>query len=701
MKLRSILLLLCMLALLSVSTGGYLYYSALKQAALKETERQAVTRAEMIRKTLSSFLSENVRPVKLLAGMREIRQVLVQHSDDSLAEADRILDEFRQTLNADVCYVTDDKGTTIASSNRNEADSFVGENFAFRPYFQRAISGVSSTYLALGTTSGKRGAYYSHPVYEYGKNIAAGVAVMKVSAELIEKELTLGPDERVIVADRHGIIFISSRKDWLYQSLRKLSDKETDEISASMQFGKGPWKHAGLEIHKTHALDASKNRYMIYQLEMAHYPGWKMIYLLNFNTVFKRISSPVIKGILLLCLLVSLAVFILYRKAYGEILRRKEAERSLHTAKEELSRYSKELELLVKKRTEEIASILKYTPDAVYIRDTEGRYLMVNPKYEELFGIKNEDIRGKTLHEVLPGELATEYEESDKTVLSEKIPVQVENSIPHKDGIHTYLSVKFPIYDEFGQMSSIGGISTDITELKKTQHQLRRISEHIITAQEKERAAIARELHDELGQMLTALRMDAVWIKKRLKETDAEASERAQTLCSLIDSTIEDVRGIARCLRPGVLDNLGLADALEWNTADFEKRTGITCVFKYDAVSDIDNRIATAAYRIAQESLTNVARHAKAGRAEVSLKADNHVLILSIADDGCGFNLLQLNETQGLGLTGMRERAAIIGGMLDIQSLPGKGTRITFSVKTDRLTDLMIKYENNQSTVGR
>lgn len=681
MKLRLILLILCMLALLSVCTGGYLYYSALKQAALKEAERQAVTRAEMIRKTLSSFLAENIKPVKLLAGMREIRELFRVHSDDSLAQADSVLDEFRQTLNADVCYVTDDKGTTVASSNRNDADSFVGENFAFRPYFQQAVSGLPATYLALGTTSGKRGAYYSHPVYESGRNTPAGVAVIKTSVELIEKELTLNHDETVIVADRHGIIFISSRKDWLYHTLRKLSDKDIDEISASMQFGKGPWQHAGLEIKETYSVDASKNRYMTYSLGMNNWPGWQMIYLLNFHTVFKRVSSPVIKGILLLCILTTLAVFILYRKAYSEILRRKQAEHSLNTAKEELSRYSKELELLVKKRTEEIASILKYTPDAVYIRDKEARYLMVNPKYEELFGIKNEDIRGKTLCEVLPGELAAEYEESDKIVLSEKRPVQVENSVPHKDGMHTYLSVKFPIYDEFGQISSIGGISTDITELKKTQNQLRRISEHVINAQEKERAAIARELHDELGQMLTALRMDAVWIKKRLKETDPKAADRALTMCSMIDSTIEDVRGIARCLRPGVLDNLGLADALEWYTADFEKRTGITCVFKHSDVSDIDNRIATTAYRITQESLTNVARHAKAGRAEVSLKSDSNVLMLTIADNGCGFDLLQLNETQGLGLTGMHERAAIIGGMLDIQSLPGKGTRITFSFK--------------------
>jgi PAS domain S-box-containing protein len=496
-----------------------------------------------------------------------------------------------------------------------------------------------------------------------------------------------------LVADTHGIIFISSRKDLLYHTLTKLSDQETDEISKSMQFGKGPWKHAGLEIKEKYAEDEFKNIYMIYLLEMDNYPGWKMIYLVNFNTVFQRVSSPVIKGILLLCLLVGFAVFMLYIKAGSEIKRRKQAEHSLSMAKEELTRYSKELEVLVKKRTEEITSILKYTPDVVYIRDKEARYLMVNPRYEELFGIKNEDIRGKTIYEVLPEEFADEFQESDKIVFSEKRPVQVENRIPHKDGIHIYLSVKFPIYDEWGNVSSIGGISTDITEIKKIQNQLRQISENIINAQEKERTSIARELHDELGQMLTALRMDAVWIKNRIKETDPEAAERAFTMCGLIDRTIEDVRGIARCLRPGVLDNLGLADALEWYTADFERHTGITCVFKQSFLSDIEDRIATTAYRIAQESLTNAARHAKASRVEVSLKADNTVLILTISDDGCGFNLSELSETQILGLTGMRERAGIVGGMLDIQSSPGKGTQITFSFKKEN--------ETHKSTVSR
>jgi signal transduction histidine kinase len=199
-------------------------------------------------------------------------------------------------------------------------------------------------------------------------------------------------------------------------------------------------------------------------------------------------------------------------------------------------------------------------------------------------------------------------------------------------------------------------------------------------SQEKERTAIARELHDELGQLLTALRMDSVWIRNRLQDTDAKAADRALTMCTLIDKTIEDVRSMAIRLRPGVLDTLGLVDALEWFTTDFENRTGITCFFEHHNVPGIKDRLATAAYRITQEALTNAARHADAGRLDVSLNAEDNTLTLIVTDDGRGFNLPELTESEGLGVAGMRERASLVGGTLEVQSQQRKGTRVYFRV---------------------
>ena len=182
MKLRLILLVLSLLAFLSASMGGYLYYSSLKKSAFMEAERQAVARVQAIKKNLSSFLSENIKPVRALAGMKELRQILIRSDDDTALEnANAILDHFNKTLNVEVCYLMDHGGSTIASSNRDAPDSFVGQKFDFRPYFRQAIHGTSATYLALGTTSGRRGAYYSHPIFEDELNNPIGVVVIKAS----------------------------------------------------------------------------------------------------------------------------------------------------------------------------------------------------------------------------------------------------------------------------------------------------------------------------------------------------------------------------------------------------------------------------------------------------------------------------------------------------------------------------------------
>ncbi len=205
--------------------------------------------------------------------------------------------------------------------------------------------------------------------------------------------------------------------------------------------------------------------------------------------------------------------------------------------------------------------------------------------------------------------MADQFFAHDLTVLREGRALQVEERIQLADGMHTYLSVKFPIYNEWGAPEGLCGIATDITELKKAQERLRLLSGSIMAGQEKERTAIARELHDELGQILTALRMDAVWLSERLKGQDAQATARALTMCDLIDKTIDEVRGLAIRLRPGMLDDFGLIDALDWYTKDFAKRTGITCKFSHTNLIDVDDLVATAAYRITQEALTNVARH--------------------------------------------------------------------------------------------
>jgi len=704
MKLRLILLVLSLLTFLSASTGGYFYYSSLKKSAFQEVERQTASHAEMIKKNLSSFLSENIKPSKTLAGMDEFQAALTKTNDNSIAKANAMLDHFNASLNTDVCYLMDTDGNTIASSNRRAPDSFVGDNFSFRPYFQKAIQGTPATYLALGVTSDKRGVYYSHPVHKKGQKHPLGVVVIKASIGRIEKELPPFTDEIVLVVNPDGIIFISNYKDWLFHALWKLSPEKVSRISVSLQFGKGPWNWIGLEMKgDKYVRDLPGNQYLMQRLPLDNYPGWNVVYLRNLKAVSKIVYGPLIKItgpiVLTLCVFVGLAVFLLYRKASDEIVQRKLFESAL---RESEKRYR---------------SIYHNTPAMLHSIDTKGRLISVSDNWLEVLGYEREEVIGEKLTRYF-----TEKSRNlaEKTVFPQFFKTGTCKDIPYqfvkKNGeIIDVMLTAIGDRDNKGNITRSLAVSIDVTERNRAEEalkiakeelsrhskdlewqveqrtkeissildQLRRLSGSMMTNQEKERSAIARELHDELGQVLTALRMDSVWLRSRLKQTDVEASQRVSSMCELIDKTIEEVRGLALRLRPGILDNLGLVDALEWYTADFERRTGITCLFEHGNIPHITDTVATAAYRIAQEALTNVARHADASHVEVILQNEQHILKLTVVDNGRGFITNKVSETEALGLVGMRERAALVDGVLDVQSGIGKGTQVNLEIPFD------------------
>jgi len=213
MKLRLILLILSFMAFVFATAGGYFYYTSYKEGAFREAERENIIRLERINKNLGALLSVYNYPVRILAGMQEMQNILSDPGPDTLRAANRILDRFKNTVQADVCYLMNNKGNTVASSNRNDPDSFVGQNFSFRPYFQMAIRGQAANYLALGTTSSKRGVYFSYPIYEYGKESPDGIVVIKGSIEMIEREMEFSGDEIVMVTDPKGVIFISNHRE--------------------------------------------------------------------------------------------------------------------------------------------------------------------------------------------------------------------------------------------------------------------------------------------------------------------------------------------------------------------------------------------------------------------------------------------------------------------------------------------------------
>jgi len=223
-------------------------------------------------------------------------------------------------------------------------------------------------------------------------------------------------------------------------------------------------------------------------------------------------------------------------------------------------------------------------------------------------------------------------------------------------------------------------LENKIEESEKMTEQLRELSAHLQNIRENERIHIAREMHDELGQLLTGFKMDVSWLNKKLANNeDPSLREKLSEMTVIVDEAVKFVRKLAAELRPGILDDLGLVPALDWHSKEFEKRYGISVDFKSSADEvKVSSQAATGLYRIYQESLTNVARHSNAKKVTANLEADDKEIRLSIRDDGSGFDTTK--KTGTLGLLGMKERAAMIGGVLEIISSPGMGTQVLIKV---------------------
>jgi len=231
-------------------------------------------------------------------------------------------------------------------------------------------------------------------------------------------------------------------------------------------------------------------------------------------------------------------------------------------------------------------------------------------------------------------------------------------------------------------------LANDVTDkieaeknLLKSHEELRQLAIHLENIRESERTHMAREIHDELGQQLTGLKMDISWLNKKIKSEDEEINQKIKDTISLIDRTVVTVRRIATQLRPSILDDLGLIAAMEWQSEDFEKRSEIPTYFSANVLTLlVKPEIATVVFRVFQECLTNVLRHAAANLVEANLMVDENRLELTIKDNGKGFNPSEIESKKTLGLLGMKERVLLIGGTYQITSEPGKGTLVRIIV---------------------
>jgi len=340
-----------------------------------------------------------------------------------------------------------------------------------------------------------------------------------------------------------------------------------------------------------------------------------------------------------------------------------------------------------------LRSLIDNLPDYIYVKDKETHYIINNKAFVKLVGAESEiETTGKKVTDFFEEEVGRINIEEDRKVLTLGTAVidRDEPILTYKGEKRWLLTTKVPLKDKEEKVVGILGISKDITErklaeqeLRQSREDLRLLAAHLEQVREDERISIAREIHDELGQQLTVLKMDVSWLHKNLPDSNKKAKEKTQSLLNMLENTVKTVRKISSELRPSMLDDLGLLAALEWQSQEFSKMSGIKTIFS-SAIGNhpFSQNIATGLFRIFQESLTNIARHADATKVKTSLQMKNGNIVLHIEDNGKGFTIASIENNKTLGILGMRERTLMMGGEYKIKSTPGKGTIVEVIVPT-------------------
>jgi PAS domain S-box-containing protein len=316
----------------------------------------------------------------------------------------------------------------------------------------------------------------------------------------------------------------------------------------------------------------------------------------------------------------------------------------------------------------------------------QRRFIDVNPAAVEFYGYSKEEFLNMKAKDIRPKEDVPEFESRLSIYRS---GINNAGIWRHQKKNGSIVKVSIITHDVIyeGQHAKLV-LATDVTEkiiaeenLKKSHEEYRQLATHLETIREAERTHMAREIHDELGQQLTGLKMDISWINRRLKTEDKEVQQKIKETIQLIDGTVKTVRRIATELRPSILDDLGLIAAMEWQSEEFEKRAEIKSKFTSNVTSiNVPTELATGVFRIYQESLTNVLRHSEATLVKAALQIKDAILILKITDNGKGFNASEIKNKKTLGLLGMKERTMLMGGSYEINSKPGKGTSVIIIV---------------------
>ena len=356
---------------------------------------------------------------------------------------------------------------------------------------------------------------------------------------------------------------------------------------------------------------------------------------------------------------------------------------------------SKKAEEAVLKSEEKFRTLVTTAPDGIVLTDSDGKIIELNEAFASIFGYTREEMLGVNMPKFLP-EAGHNGDRFVNVFVNGSGEYPKELIAKTKDGKEVPIELALEsLKDQNGNTTNMIAVLRDITdrkkfedELKNSREQLRQRAIHLESAREEERKRIAFEIHDELGYALTALKLDVSWLSDKMGSSQQPLIKRFDAMEDLIETTIKKVRTISTKLRPSILDHFGVVAAIEWQANEFQRRTGVRCIMNLKAKElKLNDNHATAIFRIFQETLTNVARHSKATRINVDLKAEDGNLSLRVVDNGIGISPDKLKSQKTYGLLGIRERANFMGGKVRIEAIDDGGTAVFLTVPLANLEE--------------
>lgn len=349
----------------------------------------------------------------------------------------------------------------------------------------------------------------------------------------------------------------------------------------------------------------------------------------------------------------------------------------------------RKVEQALRESEEKYRDLYDNAPDMYHSIDADAIFIDCNETEARMLGYEKNELIGRPITDIFSEASRAVHARDFPSIKMQRVVLGLEREIVRKDGTTFPASLNvFVELDKNGAMLKTRTIMRDMTERKRVEEQLRNsrellrnLSAHLQSVREEERRQIASEIHDELGQILTALKLDLSWLKRRLMKDDNDLISSVQTMINLVDKTIEVVQRISSELRPGVLDYLGLIAAIEWQMEEFRKRAGIRCNLSLD-VEDLplDQNRSTAVFRIFQETLTNVIRHSGATQVDVAVSIQCNAIVVQVQDNGKGITEAQLTSPTSFGIIGIRERVRFLGGEVKFRGVPGIGTTVLVNI---------------------